>query len=62
MKWIDDWARVKSFPLFFENKHFFLYGRLLDDFSKDLICNARREVVVVNRLVRGNFMSDLDPS
>jgi hypothetical protein len=30
-KWISDWSKVKGFPLFFKSKHFFLYGRLLDD-------------------------------
>jgi hypothetical protein len=57
-KWITDWSKVKAFPLFFENKHFFLYGRLLDDFSKDLICIANRNVVVVNPFVDSCNLSD----
>ena len=57
-KWIDDWSKPKDFPLFFSNQHFFLYGRLLDDFSKDLICHAKREVIVSNPFVERCNLSD----
>lgn len=41
-----------------ENDHFFLDGRHLDEISKDLICGAKNEVLVVNPFVSKCDLSD----
>jgi len=58
IKWIYDWNKFKNIELPSENMHFFLQGRLLDDFSKDLICNAEKEVLAVNPYVDCCNLSD----
>jgi len=50
-KWIDKWKDVKKLDFSSDYKHFFLWGRYLDDISKDLISHARSEVLVVNPYV-----------
>ena len=49
--WIDQWRQVKKLDFSLENKHFFLVGRHLDELSKELISNAKSEVLVVNPYV-----------
>lgn len=51
VKWIDQWKKVKGLDFSLEHKHFFLEGRHLDDISKELISNAKTEVLVVNPYV-----------
>jgi phosphatidylserine/phosphatidylglycerophosphate/cardiolipin synthase-like enzyme len=51
IKWISEWGNFKNLDLSIENRHFFLQGRFLDDFSKDLISQAQNEVVVINPFV-----------
>ena len=56
--WIDQWRGVKKLDFSLEFKHFFLEGRHLDDVSKELICNATSEVLVVNPYVDKCDLSD----
>lgn len=50
-RWIEDWKDVKALKFTLENKHFFLQGPHLDDFSKTIISKAEVEVLVVNPFV-----------
>jgi len=56
--WINQWKVVKKLDFSLEPKHFFLEGRHLDDLSKELICNATSEVLVVNPYVSDCDLSD----
>jgi len=56
--WIGQWKTVKRLDFSLEPKHFFLEGRHLDDISKDLICRAKSEVLVVNPYVSDCDLSD----
>lgn len=56
--WIDQWKAVKKLGFSLDSKHFFLEGRHLDDISKDLICRAKSEVLVVNPYVSDCDLSD----
>lgn len=56
--WINQWRKVKKLDFSLELKHFFLEGRHLDDISKELICNAKSEVLVVNPFVDKCDLSD----
>lgn len=58
VKWIEQWRRVKNLDFSLESKHFFLEGRNLDEISKELICKARSEVLVVNPFVVQCALSD----
>ena len=58
VKWIDQWREVRNLDFSLEPKHFFLEGRHLDDISKELICNAKSEVLVVNPYVDKCDLSD----
>jgi phosphatidylserine/phosphatidylglycerophosphate/cardiolipin synthase-like enzyme len=56
--WIDDWKKVKRLDISLKPEHFFLEGRFLDDFSKEIIANAKREVLVVNPYIDKCDLSD----
>jgi len=56
--WIDDWKKVKRLEISLKPEHFFLEGRFLDDFSKEIIANSKREVLVVNPYVDKCDLSD----
>jgi phosphatidylserine/phosphatidylglycerophosphate/cardiolipin synthase-like enzyme len=56
--WIDDWKKVKRLDFSLKPDHFFLEGRFLDDFSKEIIANSKREVLVVNPFVDKCDLSD----
>lgn len=51
IKWIKLWKKVKKLDFSLENKHFFLESRYLNDFSEELISNAKSEVLVTNPYV-----------
>lgn len=51
VSWIDDWRDVKGLDFSLKPGHFYLEGRYLDDLSKEVIVNAKREVIVVNPFV-----------
>jgi len=58
VNWIEQWRSVKKLDFSLEHKHFFLVGRHLDDISKELISNAKSEVLVVNPFVNRCDLSD----
>lgn len=51
VSWIDRWRKLKGLTFPLEANHFFLEGRHLDDLSKELICKAQSEVLVVNPFI-----------
>ena len=50
--WIIQWKRVKNLDFSLKNRQFFLEGRHLDDFTKELISHAKSEVVIVNPFIQ----------
>ena len=50
--WISQWKKVRKLDFSLEHEHFFLEGRHLDDFSKELISHAKSEVLVVNPFIQ----------
>lgn len=50
-KWIDIWKDAKKLSFSLKNKHFYLEERFLDDFSKDLIANGKKEVLAIGPYV-----------
>lgn len=58
VKWIHQWKELKELSFSLKPQHFFLEGRHLDDFSKELICKAKSEVLVVNPFVNNCDLSN----
>jgi len=58
IQYIDNWKGVKRLNISLKNKHFFLENRFLDDFSKDIIANAKQEVLVVSPWVSRCSLSE----
>jgi len=52
LKWLSLWKEVRKLDFPLEHEHFFLEGRHLDDFSKELISHAKKEVLLVNPFVQ----------
>ncbi len=57
-KWIDQWKDLKKLKIDLNRRHFFLEGRFLDEFSKDVIVNAKAEVLVTNPWIRKCNLSE----
>lgn len=58
VRYIDQWKGLKRLSFDLGNKHFFLSERHLDELSKDLIVEAKAEVLVVNPYVEKCALSD----
>jgi hypothetical protein len=58
IRWINQWKEVRKLDFSLEHEHFFLEGRHLDDFSKELISHAESEVLVVNPFVQDCDLSN----
>jgi len=58
IRWICQWKEVKKLDFSMEHEHFFLEGRHLDDFSKELICNAKTEVQTANPFIQDCDLSN----
>lgn len=56
--WISQWKKVRKLDFSLEHEHFFLEGRHLDDFSKELISHAKSEVLVVNPFIQDCDLSN----
>lgn len=56
--YIDQWKDLKKLAIDLRNEHFFLAERYLDELSKDLITQAKSEVLVVNPYVEKCTLSD----
>jgi len=58
VEWINQWKEVRKLDFSLEHEHFFLEGRHLDDFSKELISHAKSEVLVVNPFIQDCDLSN----
>ncbi len=58
VRYLDEWKGLKKLDIDLSNKHFFLSERYLDELSKDLITQAKSEVLVVNPYVEKCALSD----
>lgn len=58
LKWINQWKEARELNFSLEHEHFFLEGRHLDDFSKELISHAKSDVLVVNPFIQHCDLSD----
>ena len=58
VNWIDQWRELKGLTFPLKANHFFLEGRHLDDLSKELICKAQSEVLVVNPFINSCDLSN----
>jgi predicted transcriptional regulator len=58
LKWINQWREARGLNFSLEHEHFFLEGRHLDDFSKELISHAKSDVLVVNPFIQHCDLSD----
>jgi phosphatidylserine/phosphatidylglycerophosphate/cardiolipin synthase-like enzyme len=60
--WINKWKELRKLDLTLDYDHFFLEGRHLDDFTKELISHAKSNVLVVNPFIEycdlSNTLSD----
>jgi phosphatidylserine/phosphatidylglycerophosphate/cardiolipin synthase-like enzyme len=56
--YIDQWKDLKKLAIDLRNEHFFLARWHLDELSKDLITQAKSEVLVVNPYVEKCALSD----
>jgi len=58
LKWINQWKEARALNFSLEHEHFFLEGRHLDDFSKELISHAKSDVLIVNPFIQHCDLSD----
>lgn len=58
ISWINQWKDVRKLDFSLEHEHFFLEGRHLDDFSKELISRAKSEVIIVNPFIQDCDLSN----
>jgi len=57
-KWTADWRKVKNLNFSMENKHFFLIGMDLDDFTKQLIRMAKQTILIANPFIESCYLTD----
>jgi phosphatidylserine/phosphatidylglycerophosphate/cardiolipin synthase-like enzyme len=57
-KWVVKWRAFKNLSFSLDARHFFLEGTYLDDLSKDLIRQARHEVLLVNPFIEQCHLSN----
>jgi hypothetical protein len=61
--WINQWKSLRNINFSLDHEHFFLEGRHLDDFSKELISHAKSNVLVINPFIKdcdlSNTLSDV---
>jgi phosphatidylserine/phosphatidylglycerophosphate/cardiolipin synthase-like enzyme len=50
--WIENWKEAKSLHISEGDMHCFLEGRHLDDFSKEMISHASKQVLVANPFIQ----------
>ena len=62
-KWVVKWREFKNLSFSLDARHFFLEGTYLDDLSKDLLRQAKKEVLVVNPYIEQCHLSNalIDP-
>ncbi len=57
-KWVVKWRDFKNLSFSLDARHFFLEGTYLDDLSKDLIRQAKKEILLVNPFVEQCHLSN----
>jgi phosphatidylserine/phosphatidylglycerophosphate/cardiolipin synthase-like enzyme len=57
-KWVIKWRDFKNLTFSLDARHFFLEGTYIDDLSKDLIRQARQEVLLVNPYIEQCHLSN----
>lgn len=57
-KWVVKWREFKNLSFSLDARHFFLEGTYLDDLSKDLIRQAKKEVLLVNPYIEQCHLSN----
>jgi phosphatidylserine/phosphatidylglycerophosphate/cardiolipin synthase-like enzyme len=62
-RWVRKWRDFKNLTFSLDARHFFLEGTYLDDLSKDLIRQAKHEVLIVNPYIEQCHLSNtlIDP-
>lgn len=59
-KWITDWRRPrKNLDFSLENKHFFLGGPDLDDFTKLIMNEAQNSILIANPFIEECYLTDI---
>jgi phosphatidylserine/phosphatidylglycerophosphate/cardiolipin synthase-like enzyme len=57
-RWLINWRDFKNLTFSLDARHFFLEGTYIDDLSKDLIRQAKREVLLVNPYIEQCHLSN----
>ena len=57
-KWIAEWRHMRKLDFSMESKHFFLGGADLDDFTKNLINSAEKNILLTNPYVEQCYLTD----
>ncbi len=55
--WIIQWRNMRDLKFSLENKHFFLAGQDLDDFTKHAILDAKDTILVANPCLENCFLT-----
>jgi hypothetical protein len=58
LEWISQWKELRKLDFSLDQGQFFLEGRHLDDFSKELISRAKTNVLVVNPFIQDCDLSN----
>jgi hypothetical protein len=58
IKWITQWKDIRNLDFSIQHEHFFLEGRHLDDFSKELISRAKFDVLIANPFIQNCDLSN----
>jgi hypothetical protein len=57
IEWINQWQNMRDLKFSIENKHFFLAGQDLDDFTKQAILNAKYTILVANPCLENCYLT-----
>jgi hypothetical protein len=57
-KWITKWRDVRKLNFSLESRHFFLGGPDLDDFTKNLMNDAQRTILLANPFLEMCYLTD----
>ncbi len=57
-KWTAEWRKVNQLDFSMENKHFFLIGMDLDDFTKKLIRMAKKTILLANPFIENCYLTE----
>ena len=57
-QWVIKWRDFKNLSFCLDARHFFLEGTYIDDLSKDLIRQAKEEILLVNPYIEQCLLSN----